>query len=417
MMNENQLIALANETTKHLQPSFLERAVISEQNQRKVLKAFKDQGVSEFHFHPSTGYGYDDIGRETLEKVYAQVFGTEAAVVRPQLVSGTHAISTALFGVLRPGDELMYITGKPYDTLEEVIGVRGSENAGSLIDFGITYKEIPLLDHEVDMNLIRQEMTDQTKVIGIQRSKGYADRPSFTIAKIKEMIDSVKAINPNVIIFVDNCYGEFVETKEPSDVGADLVAGSLIKNPGGGIAKTGGYLVGKKALIDLCGNRLTAPGIGLEGGASLNTLLDMFQGFFLAPHVVNEALKGAMFTSKFLSELGMETSPAWDADRTDLIQSVSFPNAKSMISFCQAIQGASPVDAHVKPHPSYMPGYEDDVIMAAGTFIQGSSIELTADGPIRPPYTAYVQGGLTFEHIKIAVTDAVLTIYEEISLK
>jgi len=414
-MNSEQLLHLADETVEKLQPLFFERGKIAEQNQRKVLKAFKDNEVSEFHFQPSTGYGYDDMGRETLEKVYAQVFGTEAAIVRPQFISGTHAISTALFGVLRPGDELMYITGKPYDTLEEVIGVRGDENAGSLIDFGITYKEIPLKDNYVDFELLRQQITDQTKVIGIQRSKGYADRPSFTILQIKEMIKVVKNIKPDVIVFVDNCYGEFVETEEPSNVGADLLAGSLIKNPGGGIAKTGGYLVGKKKLIDLCGNRLTAPGIGLEGGASLNTLLDMFQGFFLAPHVVNEALKGALFTSKLLSELGMNTSPKWDEPRTDLIQSVSFPNEKAMIAFCQAIQAGSPVDAHVTPHPSYMPGYKDDVIMAAGTFVQGSSIELTADGPIRPPYTAYVQGGLTFEHIKIAVTDAVINIHEKMN--
>nr|WP_280768887.1 methionine gamma-lyase family protein [Salipaludibacillus daqingensis] len=416
-MTSTQIVQLAEETIEALQPSFRERGKISEYNQRKVLKAFKDNEVSEFHFQPSTGYGYDDMGRETLEKVYAQVFGTEAAVVRPQIVSGTHAISTALFGVLRPGDELMYITGKPYDTLEEVIGLRGDDNAGSLMDFGVTYKEIPLNNDQVDAKQIRQQMTDKTKVIGIQRSKGYANRPSFTVSEISDMIKVVKDINSDVIVFVDNCYGEFVEKEEPSDVGADLVAGSLIKNPGGGIAKTGGYLVGKKKLISLCGNRMTAPGIGLEGGASLNTLLDMFQGFFLAPHVVNEALKGAMFTAKLLSELGMDTAPRWDAPRTDLIQSVSFPDKKAMITFCQSIQASSPIDAHVTPHPSYMPGYEDDVIMAAGTFIQGSSIELTADGPIRPPYTAYVQGGLTFEHIKIAVMEAVMTIFEENRLK
>ncbi|WP_416151820.1 aminotransferase class I/II-fold pyridoxal phosphate-dependent enzyme [Salipaludibacillus sp. HK11] len=413
MMNKQELLQVSDDTVKELQNAFFERGNLSEQNQRKVLKAFKDHEVSAFHFQPSTGYGYDDTGRETLEKVYAQVFGTEAAIVRPQIVSGTHAISTALFGVLRPGDELMYITGKPYDTLEEVIGVRGEQDAGSLLDFGMTYQEIPLKDDAVDLEEIRQRMTGKTKVIGIQRSKGYADRPSFSISQIKAMIDAVKEINADVIVFVDNCYGEFVEAEEPSNVGADLVAGSLIKNPGGGIAKTGGYIVGSKKLIDLCGNRMTAPGIGLEGGASLNTLLDMFQGFFLAPHVVNEALKGAMFTSKFLSDLGMKTAPKWDDKRTDLIQSVSFSDEHAMIAFCQSIQFASPVDAHVTPYPSSMPGYEDDVIMAAGTFVQGSSIELTADGPIRPPYTAYVQGGLTFEHIKIAVTDAMVRIYEE----
>ncbi|WP_370640549.1 aminotransferase class I/II-fold pyridoxal phosphate-dependent enzyme [Salipaludibacillus sp. CUR1] len=416
-MTEKELKVLADQTLKNLQDAFFERGQVCEENQRKVLKAFKEHGVSEFHFQSSTGYGYDDTGRETLEKVYAQVFGTEAAIVRPQIVSGTHAISTALFGVLRPGDELMYITGKPYDTLEEVIGVRGEKGSGSLIDFGVDYKEIPLKDNEIDKEAIRQQLSAKTKVIGIQRSKGYENRPSFTVKQIEEMIEFVKSISPEVIVFVDNCYGEFVEVKEPTDAGADLAAGSLIKNPGGGIAKTGGYIAGRKKLIDQCGSRLTAPGIGLEGGASLNTLLDMYQGFFLAPHVVNEALKGAMFTSRFLSEAGMVTEPRWDEKRTDLIQAVSFPNKEAMISFCQAIQGASPVDAHVKPHPSYMPGYEDDVIMAAGTFIQGASIELSADGPIRPPYTAYVQGGLTFEHIKIAVTDAVIQIYQENLLK
>ncbi|UJW58066.1 methionine gamma-lyase family protein [Bacillus sp. A116_S68] len=405
-MTEQTLREQADKAVLALQDKFLERNKISETNQAKVLRAFRDHAVSDFHFHASTGYGYDDTGRDTLERVYAHVFGAEAALVRPQIVSGTHAISTALFGVLRPGEELLYVTGKPYDTLEEVIGVRGKAGSGSLKDFGIMYKDIPLKNGEVDLVEVEKAITNKTKVIGIQRSKGYADRPSLSVAKIREVINVVKKIKEDVIVFVDNCYGEFVETVEPPEVGADLTAGSLIKNPGGGLAKSGGYIVGEKALIDLCGNRLTAPGIGLEGGANLNTLRDMYQGFFLAPHVVNEALKGAMFTSYFLNGLGMTTEPRWDALRTDLIQSVSFPNKEAMIAFCQAIQSASPVDAHVAPQPSYMPGYEDDVIMAAGTFIQGSSIELSADGPLRPPYTAYVQGGLTFEHVKLAVTEA-----------
>nr|WP_235849079.1 MULTISPECIES: methionine gamma-lyase family protein [Bacillaceae] len=396
-----------------LQPAFLQREKISEQNQRKVLEAFRKNQVSEFHFQASTGYGYDDTGRETLENIYAQVFGGEKAIVRPQIVSGTHAISTSLFGLLRPGDELLYISGKPYDTLEEVIGLRG-DISGSLLDFGISYNYVPLKGQtEIDYVKVQEMINDKTKVIGIQRSKGYDTRPSFTIEQIGEMVSFVKEIKEDVIVFVDNCYGEFVELQEPGDVGVDVTAGSLIKNPGGGIVKTGGYIVGKEKYINQCANRLTAPGIGLKGGASLYSLLEMYQGLFLAPHVVNQAVKGALFTAKLLEELGMTTSPAWNEDRTDLIQSVSFPNKEIMIAFCQAIQGASPVDAHVKPHPSPMPGYEDDVIMAAGTFIQGASIELTADGPIRPPYTAYVQGGLTYEHVKIGVKDAVMNLLEK----
>lgn len=410
--NKQDLELLASQIEQDMQPAFFERGKISEINQRKVLKAFRDHQVSEYHFHGSTGYGYDDIGRETLEKIYAQVFGGEKAIVRPQIVSGTHAISTALYGLLRPGDELLYITGKPYDTLEEVIGIRGEAN-GSLRDFGVSYQYTPLKDGVVDYHRVNQMINEGTKVIGIQRSKGYDNRPSFTVKEIGEMVQFVKEINPDLIVFVDNCYGEFVEIDEPGDVGADVVAGSLIKNPGGGIVKTGGYLVGKSHYIDQCAVRLTAPGIGLKGGATLYSLLEMYQGLFLAPHVVNQAVKGAMFTSKFLSEMGMETSPAWDTPRTDLIQSVSFPTKEMMIAFCQAIQGTSPVDAHVLPQPSPMPGYEDDVIMAAGTFIQGASIELTADGPIRPPYTAYVQGGLTYEHVKISVVDSVFALVEK----
>ncbi|MBU9722654.1 methionine gamma-lyase family protein [Bacillus alkalicola] len=409
----NKVDKLSMEAEIELQPAFLQREKISEQNQRKVLEAFRKNQVSEFHFQASTGYGYDDTGRETLENIYAQVFGGEKAIVRPQIVSGTHAISTSLFGLLRPGDELLYISGKPYDTLEEVIGLRG-DISGSLLDFGISYNYVPLKGQtEIDYVKVQEMINDKTKVIGIQRSKGYDTRPSFTIEQIGEMVSFVKEIKEDVIVFVDNCYGEFVELQEPGDVGVDVTAGSLIKNPGGGIVKTGGYIVGKEKYINQCANRLTAPGIGLKGGASLYSLLEMYQGLFLAPHVVNQAVKGALFTAKLLEELGMTTSPAWNEDRTDLIQSVSFPNKEIMIAFCQAIQGASPVDAHVKPHPSPMPGYEDDVIMAAGTFIQGASIELTADGPIRPPYTAYVQGGLTYEHVKIGVKDAVMNLLEK----
>ena len=376
-------------------------------NQSRVLRSYQKHRVSDSHFNPTTGYGYDDTGRDTLERVYADVFGAEAGLVRPQIISGTHAISIALFGILRPNDELLYITGKPYDTLEEIVGIRGTGN-GSLKEFGISYNTVDLCeDGRIDFEGIKKLMTDKTRMIGIQRSKGYATRPSYTVAEIKEMIDFVKSINPDVIVFVDNCYGEFVEQLEPCHVGADLMAGSLIKNPGGGLAKTGGYIVGKEWAVESCSYRLTSPGIGAEAGASLYSLQEMYQGFFLAPHVVGQALKGAIFTSALLEKLGFNTSPKWNSTRTDLIQSVQFDNRDMMIEFCQAIQFASPINSHVSPYPSYMPGYEDDVIMAAGTFIQGASIELTADGPIRPPFVAYVQGGLTYSHVKIAVCTAV----------
>ncbi|MGG3890170.1 aminotransferase class I/II-fold pyridoxal phosphate-dependent enzyme [Metabacillus fastidiosus] len=384
-----------------------------EANQFRVLKSFQSHRVSDSHFIPTTGYGYDDMGRDTLEEIYAEVLGGEAGLVRPQIISGTHAISTSLFGVLRPGDELIYITGKPYDTLEEIVGIRGNAS-GSLKDFHIDYQTVDLkADGTVDFDSVKAAISSKTKVIGIQRSKGYATRPSFTIAEIKEMIDFVKSIKEDVIVFVDNCYGEFVEELEPCHVGADLMAGSLIKNPGGGIVKTGGYIVGKEEYVEACGYRLTSPGIGREAGASLYSLQEMYQGFFLAPHVVGQSLKGAVFTAAILEKIGLNTNPGWDSARTDLIQSVQFENADMMVAFCQAIQYASPINSHVTPYPSYMPGYEDDVIMAAGTFIQGASIELTADGPIRPPYVAYVQGGLTYSHVKIAVCSAIDSIIEQ----
>ncbi|MDM5226108.1 methionine gamma-lyase family protein [Cytobacillus sp. NJ13] len=384
-----------------------------DENQFRVLKSFQNFKVSDSHFIPSTGYGYDDIGRDTLEEIYAEVFGGEAGLVRPQIISGTHAISIALFGVLRPGDELLYITGKPYDTLEEIVGIRGTGN-GSLKEFGIGYKSIPLNeDGSIDYPAVEKSIKPNTKMIGIQRSKGYATRPSFTIEQIEEMIQFVKEIKPDAIVFVDNCYGEFVEDREPCHVGADLMAGSLIKNPGGGIAKTGGYIVGKKEWVEACSYRMTSPGIGAEAGASLYSLQEMYQGFFLAPHVVGQALKGAVFTAALLERLGMNSNPKWDSNRTDLIQSVQFDDKEKMVAFCQAIQFASPVNSHVTAYPAYMPGYEDDVIMAAGTFIQGASIELTADGPIRPPYVAYVQGGLTYSHVKMAVCIALNQLLEK----
>ena len=382
-------------------------------NTAKVLGAFQKNKVSDAHFNPSTGYGYDDLGRDTLERIYADVFHAEAALVRPQIISGTHAISTCLFGVLRPGDELVYITGKPYDTLEEIVGIRGS-GVGSLREYQIGYHSVALTEEgQVDYEAVANAIKPATKMIGIQRSKGYDTRPSFTVAQIKEMIQFVKNIKPDVVVFVDNCYGEFVEEMEPTDVGADLMAGSLIKNPGGGLAKTGGYIAGRADLVERCAYRLTSPGIGAEAGASLYSLLEMYQGFFLAPHVVGQSLKGALFTAAMLEQWGFNPTPSWQEPRTDLIQAVQFHDRDKMVAFCQEIQYASPVNSHVTPYPAYMPGYEDDVIMAAGTFIQGASIELTADGPLRPPYTAFVQGGLTYSHVKIAVCAAIDRLIEK----
>ena len=363
-------------------------------NQAKVLTAFRENHVSESHFLPSTGYGNDDLGRDVLESVYAQTFGAEAALVRPQIVSGTHAIATSLFGVLRPGDDLLYITGTPYDTLLEVIGIQGN-GIGSFKEYNIGYEKVDLLeDGNVNFASVKEKITDKTKVVAIQRSRGYASRPSFTIEKIKEMCDFVKSIAPNIVIFVDNCYGEFAELLEPTQVGADLIAGN-------------------QALIERCAYRLTTPGVGAEGGAMLGSVFDMLQGFFLAPHVVSQAIQGAIFSSALLAEYQLESTPKWDQPRTDLIQLIDFRDREKMIQFCQAIQKYSPIDAYVAPIPSYMAGYEDDIIMAAGTFIQGASIELSADGPLREPYSLYLQGGLTFEHVKVAVTNAVNEVYHE----
>ncbi|WBL13218.1 methionine gamma-lyase family protein [Sutcliffiella sp. NC1] len=410
LQHGDTLKPIVQKIERKIQDVLKEADQVSESNQFRVLQSFQQHRISDAHFMPTTGYGYDDMGRDALEKVYADVLGGESALVRPQIISGTHAISIALFGILRPGDELLYITGKPYDTLEEIVGIRGS-GVGSLKDFHINYKAIELKNNKsIDWEAVSNAITPKTKMIGIQRSKGYATRPSYTIEEIEEMINFVKEIKSDVIVFVDNCYGEFIEFKEPCHVGADLMAGSLIKNPGGGLAKTGGYIVGKQELVEACSYRMTSPGIGAEAGASLYSLQEMYQGFFLAPHVVAQALKGAVFTAAFLEELGMNTSPSWDSKRTDLIQSVQFDDRDKMVAFCQAIQFASPINSHVTPYPNYMPGYEDDVIMAAGTFVQGASIELTADGPIRPPYVAYVQGGLTYSHVKIAVCTAIDTL-------
>jgi cystathionine beta-lyase family protein involved in aluminum resistance len=409
----NELKPLVEEVEKMIKPIHEKIEERIDRNQFRVLKSYQNHKVSDSHFIPSTGYGYDDYGRDTLDKIYAEVFGGEAGLVRIQMISGTHAIATALYGVLRPGDELLYITGKPYDTLEEIIGIRG-QGTGSLKEYGITYNSVDITeDGKFDFQAVAKALKSNTKMVAIQRSKGYAARPSFTIDQIEEIIRFVKEIKNDVVVFVDNCYGEFTEDLEPCHVGADLIAGSLIKNPGGGLAKTGGYIVGKQKWVEACSYRLTVPGIGAEAGASLYNLQDMYQGFFLAPHVVGQSLKGAVFTAALLERLGMNSNPKWDSKRTDLIQAVQFDDRDKMVAFCQAIQFASPINSHVTPYPAYMPGYEDDVIMAAGTFIQGASIELTADGPTRPPYVVYVQGGLTYSHVKLAICIALNSLLEK----
>lgn len=384
----------------------------AERNQWKVIRAFQRHKVSDFHFNGSTGYGYNDSGREVLDLVYADVFGAEAALVRPHFVSGTHTISCALFGMLRPGDELLYITGRPYDTLHKVIGKPG-DGTGSLQDFGIGYGEVALLeDGGIDWDGVAAKLSDRTKVIGIQRSRGYDWRASFTVADIADMVRRIRGMKPDVRIFVDNCYGEFTEELEPTQVGVDLIAGSLIKNPGGGLAPTGGYVAGTKEAVESTAYRLTAPGIGGEVGATLGTLRSMFQGLFMAPHAVGQALKGSVFAAAIFERLGFDSSPRPEAPRTDLIQAVRFEQPEQLIAFVQGIQKAAAVDSHVVPEPWDMPGYEHPVIMAAGTFMQGGSLELSADAPIREPYIAYMQGGLTYAHVKFGVLNALLTLAE-----
>lgn len=375
---------------------------IAEYNQLKVINAMQENRVSDIHFAGTTGYGYNDIGRETLERVYASVFHTEDALVRPQITCGTHALYTALAGNLRPGDELLSPVGKPYDTLEEVIGIRPSN--GSLKEYGITYRQVDLFpDGGFDFEGIRAAITEKTKLITIQRSKGYATRPTLSVEKIGELITFVKEIKPELICMVDNCYGEFVETIEPSDVGADMVVGSLIKNPGGGLAPIGGYIAGTKACIEKAAYRLGSPGLGREVGASLGVNQSIFQGLFLASSVTASALKGAVFAANIYEKLGYAVVPNSVESRHDIIQAVTFGNPEGVIAFCQGIQAAAPVDSFVTPEPWDMPGYDSPVIMAAGAFIQGASIELSADGPIKPPYSVFFQGGLTWHHAKLGV--------------
>ncbi|MCY9515890.1 methionine gamma-lyase family protein [Paenibacillus apiarius] len=412
MQFTSKLMLLDNKVEEKIAAQVRSIEHIAERNQWKVIQAFQDHRVSDYHFAASTGYGYNDRGREVLDEVYAAVFGAEAALVRPHFVSGTHTIATALFAVLRPGDELLYITGTPYDTLHKVIGQTG-DGKGSLRDWGVQYNEVDLTDNdEIDWDAVRSSISEQTKVIGIQRSRGYGWRASFTVDQIAEMVRRVKEIKPDAIVFVDNCYGEFTELREPTEAGVDIMAGSLIKNPGGGIAETGGYIAGKRQYVEAAASRLTAPGIGGEVGAMLGMTRSMYQGLFLAPSIVGQAVRGSVFAAALFEELGFETSPHWSSARTDLIQAIRFHSAEHLIAFVQGVQKASAVDAHVVPEPWDMPGYEHPVIMAAGTFIQGGSLELSADAPIREPYTAYMQGGLTYAHAKLGALTALQTMID-----
>lgn len=385
-----------------LKERFAEIDARAEYNQMKVIKAMQENRVSAECFNTSSGYGYNDLGRDTLEKVYASCFKGEDALVRPQITCGTHALALALMSNLRPGDELLSPVGKPYDTLEEVIGIRPSK--GSLAEYGVTYRQVDLLpDGSFDYENIKKAINDRTKLVTIQRSKGYATRPTLSVTRIGELISFIKNIRPDVICMVDNCYGEFVEEKEPLEVGADMIVGSLIKNPGGGLAPIGGYIVGKKECVENAAYRLTSPGLGKEVGASLGVIQSFYQGFFMAPTVVSGALKGAVFAANIYEKLGFSVIPNGTESRHDIIQAVTFNNPDAMIAFCEGIQAAAPVDSYVTPEPWAMPGYDSDVIMAAGAFVQGSSIELSADGPIKPPYAVYFQGGLTWYHAKLGI--------------
>ncbi len=385
-----------------LEERFHQMDEVTEFNQMKVITAMQKNRVSAECFQGTNGYGYSDLGRETLESVYADCFKGEAALVRPQITCGTHALALALMSNLRPGDELLSPVGKPYDTLEEVIGIRPSK--GSLAEYNISYAQVDLLaDGSFDYDGIRQAINEKTKLITIQRSKGYATRPTLSVERIGELIAFVKEIKPDVICMVDNCYGEFVETREPLEVGADMIVGSLIKNPGGGLAPIGGYIVGKKECVDNAAYRLTSPGLGKEVGASLGVMQSFFQGLFLAPTVVNGALKGAVFAANIYERLGFRVVPNGSESRHDIIQAIELDSPEGLIAFCQGIQAAAPVDSYVAPEPWDMPGYDSKVIMAAGAFVQGSSIELSADGPLKPPYAVYFQGGLTWYHAKLGI--------------
>lgn len=400
-----KLLALKQEVLRESAETFQQLDRISEENTLKVLDAMRECKVSDAHFNTSTGYAYGDIGREKLEELYAYVFGGEKALVRTQFVSGTHALATVLFGILRPGDELVSLTGTPYDTMQTVIGY-ANPSPGSLKEFGVLYRELPMVDGRVDIDNIKHVVTKKTKMVEIQRSRGYSMRAPLSIADIRKITEEVHRVNPACVCFVDNCYGEFVDTVEPTQAGADIMAGSLIKNPGGGLAPTGGYIVGRKDLVELASYRLTAPGMGDELGASLANNRLFFQGFFLAPHVTAQAIKGAVFAAGLFTKLGYKTLPLPTDVRGDIIQAIELGTAEKLIAFCGGIQKYSPVDSFAAPEPWDMPGYADKIIMAAGTFVQGASIEFSADGPLRPPYNVYLQGGLTFEHACLGIMGA-----------
>ena len=409
MSFSEKLLKLKQESLQECEASFKKIEAIAESNTLKVLNAMREAKVSDAHFNTTSGYAYDDIGRMKIEELYAAVFQTEAALVRTQFVSGTHALATVLFGILRPGDELLSITGAPYDTMQTVIGY-ANPTPGSLKEFGIAYDEVAMCEGKVDLEAVKAKIKKNTKMVLIQRSRGYSMRDPLSIEDIKKICSCVKAVKNDCICFVDNCYGEFVDVAEPTEAGADIMAGSLIKNPGGGVAPTGGYIVGKKDLVELAAYRLTAPGIGAELGASLANNRLILQGFFLAPHVVSQAIKGAVFASVFFSKLGYNTLPYPTDVRGDIIQAIELGSKERLIAFCQGLQKYSPVDSYASPEPWDMPGYADQIIMAAGTFVQGASIELSADGPLRAPYTAYLQGGLTLEHAIIGILGAAQSI-------
>ena len=402
-MNSKEIIKQAE---KDLKEQFEIIDEIRDYNQEKVLKAFIENKVAPEHFYTVSGYGHDDMGREVLDRVFADVFKAEKAIARIHFASGTHTLACVLFGNLRPNDKLLSVVGAPYDTMQEVIGTMGDEETkeDSLIAHGIIYDEVPLKDNDVDLEGIEKAVDKSVKMVLIQRSKGYSTRKSLTVDTIGKICEIVKKKNPNCICFVDNCYGEFVEDKEPIEVGADIIAGSLIKNPGGGIVEAGGYIAGKARYVDKSANRLTAPGIGSEGGAMFNQHRLIFQGLFMAPSVVSDAVKGAVLAAKIFDEIGFDSTPKYYEKRTDIIQNITFGSPEPLEQFCRTIQSLSPVNGYVTPIPEYIPGYEDQVIMAGGTFIEGSTIELSADGPMRSPYVAYMQGGLNYAHVKIALT-------------
>ena len=407
------VLTLVKKAEEEIQPEFKKLDDIAAYNQYKVLAALQKHRISDMHFGWNTGYGYDDPGRAAVEKVYAEIFGTEAALVRPTIVNGTHALAITLMGILRPGDELIYCSGGPYDTLEEVIGIRG-EGMGSLKDYGIIYKQVDLLpDGSVDLEKLANMISSRTKMVSIQRATGYSWRNSITVNQIKETANFVHSINPDIVCMADNCYGEFLDIKEPTEVGIDVLAGSLIKNPGGGLALAGGYVCGRADLVEKISYRMTCPGIGAECGLTFGQTRSVLQGLFLAPKVVSNAVKGAMLCARAYEILGFEIRPGVRDPRSDIIQSVKLGTPEAVIAFCEGIQAAAPVDAHVTPVPWAMPGYESDVVMAAGAFVQGSSIELSADAPVREPYIVYFQGGLTYEHSRFGVLKSINQLYKK----